>query len=141
MAVSRSQLKKIEPYILYSRDPGDRFDVETATLSDGSIPARDFILNLKDKPRRKIIVRIERFAQHGRFTNTNHQKELTGGIYEFRDVKNGTRVFWYYPAGRRRRIVLTHGIVKGEKKLQTRHIKRAKAIRAEYERIVDDGIQ
>ncbi|MDQ3133802.1 MAG: type II toxin-antitoxin system RelE/ParE family toxin [Acidobacteriota bacterium] len=84
-----------------------------------------------DSDAKRITYIIERTADYGALSNTQHCRPLDDGIYEFK-APNTARVLWFYDAGRI--IICTHGFSgkSGRGKTPKSEIERAKGIRELY---------
>jgi phage-related protein len=108
------------------------FDVKFYDLSDGSKPARDFVLGLPLKMRIKIYRVIDMLEINGTDLREPYSKHLNDGIFELR-AQIGTdisRVFYFFVVGKK--AILTHGFVKKTQKTPPTEIDRAKKYRDEY---------
>lgn len=95
--------------------------------------AREFLLELDEKSRDKIIFNIDK----SKIKNNNELfKKLKGEIWEFRTLNNKTyfRIFAFWDKTEKiETIVLaTHGIIKKTKKTPEKEIEKAENIRMRY---------
>ena len=93
--------------------------------------ANDFIDNLDEKTRNKVIYNI----QKARFSNDNNLfKKVKDEIWEFRTLFNRThiRLFAFWDKDKEAFVVATHGIVKKTQKTPLKEILKAEEIRKEY---------
>ncbi|HEY9221337.1 MAG TPA: type II toxin-antitoxin system RelE/ParE family toxin [Lutibacter sp.] len=95
--------------------------------------AREFLLELDEKSRDKIIFNIDK----SKIKNNNELfKKLKGEIWEFRTLHNKTyfRIFAFWDKTEKiETIVLaTHGIIKKTKKTPEKEIEKAENIRMRY---------
>lgn len=107
-------------------------DVDFYDKTDGTRPARDFILSLPVKMRAKMARTISMLESCGTDLREPHSKHLDDGIFELR-AKVGSdisRVLYFFVIGRK--AILTHGFVKKTQKTPPAEIKRAKDYRTEY---------
>jgi len=96
-----------------ARDPefSGRFHTITCQeLGDGSCPVGAFLDELPPSDRRKLDVLFERLGEHGRITNPEKFRKLTGsdGIYEFKSFQ--IRLLCFF--GREKSVQLAHALVK-----------------------------
>jgi phage-related protein len=100
--------------------------------SDGTKPAKDFILGLDPKMMAKMLRVVNMLETNGTELREPYSKHLSEGIFELR-AKVGsdiTRVLYFFMVGRK--AVLTHGFIKKTQKTPTDEIERAKIYRYEY---------
>ena len=100
--------------------------------SDGSEPAKDFLLRLDVKMRAKMLRTIELLRNNGPELREPYSKALDDGIFELR-AKLGsdiTRVLYFFVIGKK--IILTNGFVKKTQKTPTGEIEKAKLYRRDY---------
>lgn len=95
--------------------------------------AREFLLELDEKSRDKIIFNIDK----SKIKNDNELfKKLKGEIWEFRTLYNKTyfRIFAFWDkTGKTETLVLaTHGIIKKTGKTPEKEIEKAESIRLRY---------
>ena len=95
--------------------------------------ARDFLLQLDEKSRDKIIFNIDKAK-----VNTDKElfKKLKGDIWEFRTLYNKThlRIFAFWDRGEKQNslVLATHGIIKKTDKTPQKEIEKADQIRLKY---------
>ena len=110
----------------------EEFEIEFYEKTDGSKPARDFLLSLDVKMRAKMYGLLSILQEKGNTLREPYSKHLDDGIFELRCKvgNNITRVlyFFYYEG----KIILTNGFVKKTQKTPTEEIKLAKERRADY---------
>ena len=109
-----------------------RFNVKFYDKSDGTKPAKEFILGLEPKMKAKMLRIIDMLEANGTDLREPYSKHLDDGIFELR-AKVGTdisRVLYFFVI--RRRVVLTHGFIKKTQKTPPVEIERAKNYRTEY---------
>ena len=100
--------------------------------TDGTEPAKDFILSLDKKMRAKMLRTISLLADNGPDLREPCSKPLSEGIFELR-AKVGSdisRVLYFFIVGRR--VILTNGFIKKTQKTPPAELERAKRYRAEY---------
>lgn len=123
----------------FLKKPGWEYEVYLVTLPDGSCPAEDYLDGLDQTVRAKMLARISRFAETGKFANEDHLKPIGDGFYEFKHYRPHHRIIWFYCPLVRRRIVLTHGFKKQTNKTPNKEKKRAEEYRDLYIKEVGDG--
>lgn len=108
------------------------FEIIFYDKTDGSEPAKEFLLSLDKKMRAKMMRTIELLATNGTDLREPYSKPLSDGIFELR-AKIGSdtsRVLYFFVIGRK--VILTNGFVKKTQKTPAKEIERAKQYRAEY---------
>jgi phage-related protein len=95
--------------------------------------ARDFLLQLDEKSRDKIIFNIDK----SKIKNDNELfKKLKGEIWEFRTLYNKTHIrifaFWDKSLPTETIVLATHGIIKKTTKTPEKEIEKAENIRLTY---------
>ena len=108
------------------------FEVLFYSRTDGTEPAKDFILSLDTKMRAKMLRTIEMLTINGNQLREPYSKPLDDGIFELR-AKVGSdisRVLYFFIVGRK--IILTNGFVKKTQKTPKEEIECAKQYRANY---------
>jgi phage-related protein len=95
--------------------------------------ARDFLLQLDEKSRDKIIFNIDK----SKIKNDNELfKKLKGEIWEFRTLYNITHIrifaFWDKSLPTETIVLATHGIIKKTTKTPEKEIEKAENIRLTY---------
>ena len=108
------------------------YDIIFYEKSDGSEPAKEFILGLDPKMRAKMLRTIDLLSHNGIDLREPYSKPLTDGIFELR-AKVGSdisRVLYFFVVGKK--IILTNGFVKKTPKAPRSEIERAKRYRSEY---------
>jgi phage-related protein len=99
---------------------------------NGNKPVEDFILNLDNKMRAKMLLSIRVIKEKGPQTRLPFSEELEDGIFELR-AKSGSnisRVLYFFVVGRR--IVLTNGFIKKTQKTPRSEIEKAKRYRIDF---------
>ena len=129
-----------QPKYKHGPEVGAKFAVEYARTAKGAYPAEVYLGELDLRTRAKLDALIERFSQLGEIRNKEQFKLLKGGnqLFEFKHYQ--ARVVGYY-APRQGAIVLTHGFTKQSNDTPSPEIERAKRIREEYERYMQDEQQ
>lgn len=110
----------------------DKFEIVFYEKSDGTEPAKDFILSLDKKMRAKMLRTIEMLQDNGYELREPYSKSIGDGILELR-VKIGTdisRVMYFFVVGRK--AILTNGFIKKTQKTPKEEIERAKQYRADF---------
>jgi len=108
------------------------FEIIFYEKSDGTEPAKDFILSLDIKMRAKMLRTIELLQKNGNMLREPESKALDDGIMELR-AKVGTdisRVLYFFVVGRK--VILTNGFIKKTQKTPKEEIERAKRYRKDY---------
>lgn len=108
------------------------YEIEFYNKSDGTEPAKEFILSLDVKMRAKVLRTVSLLREEGPFLREPYSKMLDDGIFEIR-TKFGsdiTRVLYFFVVGRK--VVLTNGFVKKTQKTPPAEIALAKQYRADY---------
>lgn len=108
------------------------YDIIFYELSDGTEPAKEFLLGLDIKMRAKMFRTIDLLAQNGNDLREPYSKALEDGIFELR-AKVGSdisRVLYFFVIGKR--IVLTNGFIKKSQKTPKSEKDKAKRYRADY---------
>ena len=108
------------------------FDVKFYDLSDGSKPAKDFVLGLPPKMRTKVYRAIDMLETNGSDLRELYSKHLNDGIFEHRAQVGSdiSRVLYFFMVGKK--AILTHGFVKKTQKTPPSEIDKAKKYRDEY---------
>lgn len=110
----------------------EEFEIIFYEESDGTEPAKEFILNLDAKMRAKMLRTIEMLKKNGNKLREPESKPLDDGIMELR-AKVGSdisRVLYFFIIGKK--AVLTNGYIKKTQKTPRAEIERAKRYRANY---------
>lgn len=108
------------------------FEIIFYDKTDGSEPAKEFLLSLDKKMRAKMMRTIELLATNGTDLREPYSKPLGDGIFELR-AKIGSdtsRVLYFFIIGRK--VILTNGFIKKTQKTPAKEIDRAKQYRSEY---------
>ncbi len=109
-----------------------KFTVEIYAKADGKEPVNEFLYELPDKMRAKVLQEIRLFSDFGNELREPYSKLLEDGIYELR-AKQGSdisRVLYFFVVGRK--IILTNGFVKKTQKTPESKIELAKKYRDDY---------
>ena len=105
----------------------DKFEVIFLT------EAREFLLQLDEKSRDKIIFNIDKAKAK---TDNELFKKLKGEIWEFRTLYNKTHyrifAFWDKTKDEHTLVLTTHGIIKKTEKTPEKEILKAEKIRLKY---------
>ena len=120
---------------------------------NGNKPVEDFILNLDNKMRAKMLLSIRVIKEKGPQTRLPFSEELEDGIFELK-AKSGSnisRVLYFFVVGRR--IVLTNGFIKKTQKTPRSKLKKLSDIESifsagrnqemkdDYERLLDEQLK
>jgi len=116
---------------------GGKLTIEFARLSNGSIPASEFLTALEERWQARLLVLFQRLGDFGRIDNREQFKKVKGDIWEFKSFK--IRMLCYYRPDKR--VVVTHGFVKKEDRIPTRELLRAESIKREYESILAQAVE
>ena len=109
-----------------------KYEVIFYDKSDGTEPAKDFILSVDKKMRAKILKTIVMLQNNGTELRMPYSEHLEDGIFEIR-AKVGSdisRVLYFFVIGHR--IILTNGFIKKTQKTPKGEIVKAKQYRKEY---------
>lgn len=109
-----------------------KYEVIFYDKSDGTEPAKDFILSVDKKMRAKILKTIVMLQNNGTELRMPYSEHLEDGIFEIR-AKVGSdisRVLYFFVIGHR--IILTNGFIKKTQKTPKGEIEKAKQYRKEY---------
>jgi len=110
----------------------EEFNVVFYENINGDIPVQDFLLNLDNKMRAKMLLSIRLVKEYGYLSRLPYSEELEDGIFELR-AKSGSnisRILYFFVVGRK--IVLTNGFIKKSQKTPRNEIEKAKRYRADY---------
>ena len=109
-----------------------RFEVEFYETEDHKQPAKEFIKELDNKMRAKVLSTISILQKNGYELREPYSKHLSEGIFELR-TKCGTditRVLYFFYV--ERHIILTNGFIKKTQKTPSKEIDKAEKYRADY---------
>ena len=102
--------------------------------------AREFLLQLDEKSRAKIIFNIDKAKVK---TDNELFKKLNGEIWEFRTLYNKTHfrifAFWDKTNVNHTLVLTTHGIIKKTEKTPEKEIEKAEKIRLKYFELKNQG--
>ncbi len=108
------------------------FEIVFYKTENGKNPVEDFLNELNDKMRAKMLLSIRIVREKGYQARIPYSEELEDGIFELR-AKVGSdisRVLYFFVIGRK--IILTNGFIKKSQKTPKSEIERAKKYRADY---------
>ena len=108
------------------------FEIIFYKMENGKKPVDDFLNELNDKMRAKMLLSIRIVREKGYQTRLPYSEELEDGIFELR-AKVGSdisRVLYFFVVGHK--IILTNGFIKKTQKTPRSEIERAKRYRADY---------
>lgn len=108
------------------------YEIIFYSKTDGTEPAKDFILGLDKKMRAKILLSVDLLADNGPLLREPYSKYLDDGIFELR-AKAGSdisRVLFFFYIGRK--AVLTNGFIKKTDKTPLSEIERARRYRNDF---------
>ena len=108
------------------------FEIVFYKTENGKNPVEDFLNELNDKMRAKMLLSIRIVKEKGYQARMPYSEELEDGIFELR-AKVGSdisRVLYFFVIGRK--IILTNGFIKKSQKTPKSEIERAKKYRADY---------
>ena len=109
-----------------------QFEIIFYDKTDGTEPAKDFLMELDIKMRAKMVRTIEILQNNGVSLREPYSKSLNDGIFELR-AKVGSdisRVLYFFFVGHK--IILTNGFIKKTQKTPQAEIERAKQYREDY---------
>jgi hypothetical protein len=111
---------------------GPNATIELYVFDDGSCPAKIFLDQLSGPARQKVDALFELMGVKGEIRNTEKFKKLekSDGLFEFKSFQ--IRLLCFYDKGVRRKLIITHGVMKKKNKHAETDIRRAKNIRAKY---------
>jgi len=110
----------------------EEFEIIFFDKTDGTKPAKEFIIKLPPKMRAKVLRVISILEANGSDLKEPYSKHLIDGIFELR-AKVGSdisRVLYFFIIDRK--AILTHGFIKKTQKTPPSEIIRAKEYRTEY---------
>ena len=110
---------------------GPLFTIEYATLTNGSVPGRDFLAQQDPRWQARVYSLYQKLGDLGAIQNREQFKKVSDQFWEFKAFQ--VRMICYFLPGRR--VVVTHGFAKKKDAFDKREIRRAEAIKSEYERI------
>lgn len=108
------------------------FEIIFYETENGKKPVEEFLDELDDKMRAKMLMSIRIVREKGYQVRMPYSEELEDGIFELR-AKVGSdisRVLYFFVVGRK--IILTNGFIKKTQKTPKSEIERAKKYRADY---------
>ena len=109
------------------------FTIEYYEKEDGSLPAEDYILSVKDKKlKAKIFHDLEILELEGNQLRRPTSNHLEDGIFELRTIQsnNIARVLYFFYIDKK--IILTNGFTKKTQKTPRKEIDLAKKYRDDY---------
>jgi len=108
------------------------FEIIFYDKSDGTEPAKDFLLSLDKKMRAKVVKTIELLEKNGTALRLPYSEHLEDGIFEIRAKvgSNISRVLYFFVIGKK--VVLTNGFTKKTQKTPASEIELAKKYRNEF---------
>ena len=108
------------------------FEIIFYEKSDGTEPAKDFLLSLDTKMRARLVKIIELLSENGTELRKPYSEHLTDGIFEIRAKvgSNISRVLYFFVIAKS--IVLTNGFIKKTQKTPKNEIELAKKYRNDY---------
>ena len=117
---------------------GQKFNIYAIINDDGSIPAVEFLEQLKQSnpaSHKSLVAVYKRHADHGQIKNTLKSRFIKGrvNLLEFKS-RQGDRILYFYLPNRK--TVLTHGFHKGTP--AEAEYRRAERIRDQYLREVEN---
>lgn len=110
---------------------GTRFTVEYAKLKDGSVPGREFLAQQDPRWQARVYSLFQKLGDFGQIQNREQFKKAGDEFWEFKAFQ--VRMICYFLPGRR--VVVKHGFVKKQDSFDKKELKRAQAIKMEYESI------
>ena len=108
------------------------FEVIFYDKPNGEKPAKDFLENLEQKMKAKMLRLIDLLEKNGNELRRPYSAHLDDGIFELRATvgSNTTRVLYFFFT--ERRIILTHGFIKKTDEVPPPEIDKAKNYRTEF---------
>lgn len=114
-------------FVSLTTESVSNFDVEFLE------PAKDFIDNLDEKTKEKVLFNIWRSKE---INDPRLLKKLNKNIWEFRTRIQNKQIrlfaFWDKRDNKTSLIIATHGIIKKAQKIQSKEISKAEELRKEY---------
>ena len=109
---------------------GRVFDIEFYKRESGEVLAEEWLESMSSPVQQKFAALFAWMGDHGRISNEQKFKHLTGSdqIFEFKAGQG--RVLCFFFVGQR--IILTHGCTKKGKKAPKGEIERAEALKQEF---------
>ena len=119
----------------------DGFELELYAGENGEVPFYEFIKELSPKLKAKVIRDLDVLERFGNELREPYSKPLGQGIFELRTLfgKDITRTLYFFYFGKK--IIITHGFVKKQKKTPAGEIKRALKFREDWIRRNGNEIQ
>ena len=110
----------------------ERFIVEYYHKLDGSCPIKEFMDDLDEKTRARVLRLQMLLAYNGNELREPYSKPLEEGIFELRTQQgnNIVRSLYFFMSGKK--VIITNGFVKKTQKTPRREIETAKRYRADY---------
>jgi len=110
------------------------FDIKFYELPNGDKPVEVFLDGLDLKMRVKALGSIEILAEFGNTLREPYSKSMGKGLFELRIKFAGdiTRIFYFFVIDKK--IILTNGFVKKQKKTPPEEIALARKYKDDYER-------
>jgi len=106
---------------------GDKFKI-CGLIVNGTCEAEEFLKELSDKEKKKLIPLLQYTANSGPATNEQKFKSIGDGIFEFKGFQS--RLFCFFDQGKI--IILTHGCIKKRDRLDPADIKKARSRKDDY---------
>ena len=106
---------------------GDKFKI-CGLIVNGTCEAEEFLKELSDKEKKKLIPLLQYTANSCTATNEQKFKNIGEGIFEFKGFQS--RLFCFFDQGRI--IILTHGCIKKRDKLDPADIRKARSRKDDY---------
>lgn len=111
---------------------GNVFLIEALVAEQGGPLALKFLESLSEKEQAQLAALFQRLADTGKIWNEQKFKHLEGSSNIFEFKANDNRVLCFFFVGRR--VILTHGFKKRQRKTPKGEIERAENLKREFER-------
>lgn len=110
------------------------FEIYYYEKTDGTKPAKDYILSEDNKLKAKIFKTIELLSEFGNNLRMPYSKVLDDGICELRIIQGSdiSRVLYFFIVGNR--VILTNGFKKKTQETPKQELELAKKYREDYKK-------
>ncbi len=108
------------------------FELEFYELEDGTVPFDEFMEGLNPKLQAKVLRDLDILEKYGNTLREPYSKSIGDNIFELRTIFGNdiTRTLYFFYVGKK--IIITHGFIKKQKKTPQREIDRAKDYREDW---------
>jgi len=110
----------------------DEFEIILYELSNGKSPVYEFIDNLDEKLRNKVIKNIDELKIRGNRCNEPLSKKIDNVIFELRILREGKYCRLFYFFSKDRKIVITNGYIKKSNKTPKKELELAIKYRKDW---------